>query len=161
MANFTQICQEIKTAVLKETGVSEAVGDLILDLSGHRIIEDQWSLISRKLRQFSFTMQPGLSIQKILEFEHRIKRQLPWDMRVSLMMCSFIDIPPIFRDTTDFEMILNPLNGQFIENDYGRQIYEDNCADEDENDIVKEWFDDENYEDVIRITSIDSEPDGT
>ena len=141
---------------MKESNISEAVGDLILDLSGHRIIETQWSLITRKLRQFSFTMQPGLSMKEILEFEHRIKKKLPWDMRVSLMMCSFIEIPPIFGDSSDFELMSNPLDGDFIRrDDYAREIYQDNCDDDDELEIAQEWFNDENYVDVMRITTID------
>ena len=161
MAHFTQICRDIKTAILKESNISEAAGDLILDLSGHRIIENQWSLMTRKLRQFSFTMQPGIPIEKIKEFEEKIEGELPWDMRVSLMMCSFIDIPPIFKDKSEFELMSNPLEGDFIRRDaHCREIYQDDCGDDDEIEIAQERFNDEKYEDVMGITRIDIEFDG-
>ena len=77
------------------------------------------------------------------------------------MMCSFIDIPTIFKDKSEFELMSNPLDRDFIEgDDHCREIYQNDCDDDDEIEIAQEWFNDENYEDVMRITRIDIEFDG-
>eukprot|EP01084_Bolivina_argentea_P034344 63564_1 len=77
------------------------ITNIILSLSNHYHIQNFWLTLFDKLKRFSFIVESGSKSKEIQEFEHKCRIlfkyetfEMEHDLRVSLMLCNSMKIPP-------------------------------------------------------------------
>eukprot|EP01084_Bolivina_argentea_P136896 241109_1 len=151
-AIYQRLCnflKQIKTSiqnVKSNDQLPSILINIILDYSGHKIISDLWLKMFFKLRQFSFLMDNYCTLDEIQAFENNpnytvlkygyyekinlnkhIEKKLPSDMKISLLLCNYIRLPPVFKDLTAFESAILPLTDWFF------------ISPQDKSDRVQDW----------------------